>query len=174
MFNPISISVEQIQAKAAQREVAKENAASVFKVLHGFYGNLFLAKFQSGVNDAVTGADLGVESAKGVWGHGLRNYNASVVKAALGQCLIDHPKYPPSLPEFVAMCEAHQPRKTYFEAHGLPKLPPPQLVRVEVRITPVGDGLDWARKIKARREAGDKTVTLGVYRSAMQALGGGQ
>ena len=171
MFKPVNISVEQIQANAAQREVAKENAASVFKVLHGFYGNLFLAKFQSGVNDPVTGADQGVDSAKGVWGHGLRKYSASVVKAALAQCLIDHPKYPPSLPEFVAMCEAHQPRKGYYEEQGLPMLPPPKMVRVEVHIEPVGDGKDQFRKILARHLAGDKTLTQFSLRSAIEVLG---
>ena len=83
MFKPITITAEDIQAKAVQREAAKENVASVFKVLHGFYGNLFLSKFANGVNDEDTGADQGVESAKGVWGHGLRAYGTSVVKAAL-------------------------------------------------------------------------------------------
>ena len=81
MFKPITITAEDIQAKAVQREAAKENVASVFKVLHGFYGNLFLSKFANGVNDEDTGADQGVESAKGVWGHGLRAYGTSVVKA---------------------------------------------------------------------------------------------
>lgn len=171
MFKPITITAEDIQAKAVQREAAKENVASVFKVLHGFYGNLFLSKFANGVNDEDTGADQGVESAKGVWGHGLRAYGTSVVKAALAQCLKDHPKFPPSLPEFVAMCEAHRPRQTYFEAQGLPMLPPPKLVRVDVHIEPVGDGKDQFRKILARHLAGDKTLSPFSVRSAIEVLG---
>ena len=171
MFNPINLNLGDIQAKAAQREGAINAAGNVFKVLHGFYGNLFLSKFANGVNDEDTGADQGVESAKGVWGHGLRAYGTSVVKAALAKCLKDHPKFPPSLPEFAAMCEAHRPRQTYFEAQGLPMLPPPTLVRVEVRIEPMGDGLDPYRKILARFHGGDKTLTRFSVDSAMQVLG---
>lgn len=120
MFKPLTISADAVRAQAAPREAANDNAASVFKVLHGFYGNLFLSKFASGQADE-DGADMGVTSAKGIWAHGLRKYDASVVKAALNQCLTDHPKFPPNLPEFVAMCAAHQPRETY--RHATPALP---------------------------------------------------
>ena len=171
MFNPINVSVADIQARAAQREAAESTATSVFKVLHGFYGNLFLSKFQSGQQDKTTGADLGVESAKGIWAHGLRKYSESVVKAALAQCLTEHPKFPPSLPEFVALCEARQPRKSYYEEQGLPMLPPPRVVRVEVHIEPVGDGKDQFRKIWARHLAGDKTLSPFSVRSAIEVLG---
>lgn len=115
MFKPLTIDVDSIRAQASPRAAADENATSVFKVLHGFYGNLFLSKFASGQVDN-SGADEGVTSAKGIWAHGLRKYSAGVVKAALNQCLTDHPKFPPSLPEFVAMCAAHQPRETYRPA----------------------------------------------------------
>lgn len=124
MFKPLTIDVDSIRQQPAQREAAMDNAASVFKVLHGFYGNLFLSKFASGQvheDGPEKGADMGVTSAKGIWAHGLRKYGAGVVKAALNQCLTDHPKFPPSLPEFVAMCAAHQPRETYV--HTTPALP---------------------------------------------------
>ena len=115
MFKPLTLSVDNVRAQAAHGDAANtssDNVSSVFKVLHGFYGNLFLSKFASGQADNA-GADEGVTSAKGIWAHGLRKYGSSVVKAALNQCLTDHPKFPPSLPEFVAMCAAHQPREVY-------------------------------------------------------------
>ena len=170
MFNPINLNLGDIQAKAAQREGAINAAGNVFKVLHGFYGNLFLAKFQNGQLDD-DGIDQGVESAKGIWAHGLRKYSDGVVKAALANCLTEHPKYPPSLPEFVALCEAHQPRKGYYEAQCLPMLPAPKLVRVEVHIEPVGDGKDQFRKIWARYLAGDKTLTQFSLKAAIEVLG---
>ena len=170
MFKPLNINVEDVRAKSAQREAAASTATSVFKVLHGFYGNLFLAKFQNGQIDKETGFDLGVDSAKSIWGHGLRKYSESVVRAALSKCLADHPKFPPSLPEFVALCEASQPRKTHAELNGFAMLPSPTMVRLEAQIELVGDGKDQFRKIWARHLAGDKTLTQFSVRSAMEVL----
>lgn len=155
MFKPMIVSADTIRNQAgngAQREAAIDNAASVFKVLHGFYGNLFLSKFASGQvheDGPDAGADMGVTSAKGIWAHGLRKYSAGVVKAALNQCLTDHPKFPPSLPEFVAMCAAHQPRETY--QHTTPALPMSGKLRSEYAARARATNEKYAKKAIDKR-----------------------
>lgn len=89
-----------------------EAVNNVFKVMHGFYGNLFLSKFATGSFGA-SGQDQGVVSARQIWAHGLRDMDAATVKAALAQCVERHPEYPPSLPQFMALCRANQPRKVF-------------------------------------------------------------
>lgn len=85
---------------------------NVFKVLHGFYGNLFLSKFATG-QVTQSGEDQGVVSARQVWAHGLRDFDAATVKAALGQCLERHPEFPPNLPQFVQLCMANKVREVF-------------------------------------------------------------
>jgi hypothetical protein len=67
-----------------------EAVNNVFKVLHGFYGNLFLSKFASGEVDE-RGDDKGVLSARQVWAHGLRAFDGQTVKAALSRCIESPP-----------------------------------------------------------------------------------
>lgn len=84
----------------------------VFKAMHAFYGSLWLNKFST---NAVTadGGDEGFESARRLWGITLSRYSVDVVRLALGKCMTAHPEFPPSLPQFVALCEACRPRETY-------------------------------------------------------------
>ena len=42
---------------------------------------------------------------------------------------------------------------------------------MDVPIKPHGDGKDWARKLLARSDAGDKTVSYRALKDAKQALG---
>lgn len=173
MFKPVVVNADSFREQAAhqQSDASAENVANVFKVLHGFYGNLFLSKFASGQVDE-SGADQGVTSAKSIWAHGLRKYGAGVVKTALNSCLTAHPQFPPSLPEFVALCAAHQPRQTYAEENNLPRLAAPaHAAPVElVDFKPKGDMKDWARRLMARHDAGEilKPIQL---RYAREALG---
>lgn len=107
-------------ADAAVRNLRDEppmlNAAdAVFRALHGFYGQLWLSKFATGQVDA-NGNDAGVLGAKAIWAHGLRDFNAIAVKAALRQCLEAHPEFPPSLPQFVSLCRANTPRAAFKPA----------------------------------------------------------
>lgn len=110
--------VANIAAAAVNRAAAQpaptEGANNVFKVMHGFYGNLFLSKFATGQIEARE--DLGIVSARQIWAHGLREFAAGTVKAALAQCLERHPEFPPSLPQFVQLCRANAPRATYKPA----------------------------------------------------------
>ena len=97
-------------------EATAPNAAdAVFRAMHGFYGQLWLSKFATG-QAGPDGADAGVVSAKRIWAHGLRDFDAVTVRHALRQCLERHPELPPSLPQFVALCRANQPREAYRPA----------------------------------------------------------
>lgn len=110
MFKPIVVTPETVAQVAASAEEKRAQANSVFKVLHGFYGNLFLSKFASGqMNDQ--GEDIGVINARSIWGHGLRHFDEPTIKTALSMCMDRHPEFAPSLPQFVVLCRAAAPRK---------------------------------------------------------------
>jgi hypothetical protein len=71
----------------------------------------------------------------------------------------------------VKACEALTPRKTYFEENGLLALPPPKwsacwTCRSSSRAT-----ARTGRKIVARINHGDQTVTRHTRIAAMEALG---
>jgi hypothetical protein len=108
-------SIQDAVATAGQPQPDIDSAGikRVFMVLHGFYGNLFLSKFATGSVDEVTKEDQGMQGARRVWAHGLREYDGETVKAALRRCQERHPEFPPSLPQFVALCEAARPRETW-------------------------------------------------------------
>ncbi|AVQ81677.1 hypothetical protein C4F17_12355 [Variovorax sp. PMC12] len=106
------------QFASAQPQPDEGIVNNVFKVLHGYYGNLFLSKFASGVTDSA-GRDKGVASARTVWAFGLRCFEESTVVRALDQCQERHPEFPPSLPQFLALCAACAPRETYQPANAI-------------------------------------------------------
>lgn len=127
-----------------------DTANNVFKVFHGFYGNLFLSKFTNG-QIGPDGADQGVVSARAVWVHGLRDFDLSTVKTALSRVMDVHPEFPPTLPQFVQLCKACAPRPIYRDT-----LPPPTV-----------DYSEQARKAKERLGAmrasqAAKTTTRGL------------
>lgn len=104
-----------------------EDANNVFRVMHGFYGNLFLSKFATGEVKA-DGSDGGVASARAIWAHGLRDFDLATVKTALARVMDAHPEFPPTLPQFVALCKACRPREAF--QHALPpKAPNPEVAR---------------------------------------------
>lgn len=110
MFKPVLVTTDQFQSAPAATDESTVN--NVFKVLHASYGNLFLSKFATGVTDAKN-RDMGVASARKVWAHTLAGFDDSLVLTALDQCLLDDPKFPPTLPQFIAQCRACMPRKVY-------------------------------------------------------------
>lgn len=113
MFKPVIVSMADVcQAAPFQPQ---ETVNNVFKVLHGFYGNLFLSKFANGMLNAAD-EDTGVISARGIWSHGLRTFTLDTVKTALSRTMAAHPEYPPTLPQFVALCKACAPREAYRAA----------------------------------------------------------
>lgn len=117
MFNPATITPEAVR-RAANDPIPQEAAGNVFRVLHGFYGNLFLSKFATG--DVGPEGDRGVLGARQIWAYGLREFDAQTVKAALAQCMDRHPEFPPSLPQFVMLCRANKPREAFD--HGQPRI----------------------------------------------------
>jgi hypothetical protein len=110
---------------AKEQMTRTDDANNVFRVMHGFYGNLFLSKFATGEVTA-NGGDAGVASARTIWAHGLRDFDVSTVKTALARVISTHPEFPPTLPQFVALCKAFAPRQVYQHA-----LPPPSVDRTE-------------------------------------------
>lgn len=110
MFKPALITIEQIKNKP--ETVSESTVNNVFKVLHGYYGNLFLSKYASGVLDDRK-RDMGVASARTVWANCLTLHDNDVVVTALDRCKTAHPEFPPSLPQFEALCKACAPRQAY-------------------------------------------------------------
>lgn len=106
MFKPVIVTSESV--KSVSQPLPTEAVNNIFKVLHGFYGNLFLSKFATGV--VVDDEDQGIVGARGIWGHGLREFDPGTVKQALARCMQAHPEFPPSLPQFAALCRACAPR----------------------------------------------------------------
>ncbi|HNV58027.1 MAG TPA: hypothetical protein PKH72_00085 [Rhodoferax sp.] len=121
MFKPISISIPTVEKLGQPQSLVVVN--NVFKVFHGDYGNLFLMKFATGqlagasevdaVGQSIEGQDKGVLSARQIWAHALRGFDAATVKAALTQCRMRYPDFPPNLPQFLAICAANKPREVF-------------------------------------------------------------
>ena len=107
MLKPLSVSTESL----GKPQPTTGLAARVFRAMHGYYGALFLSKWANGVVE--NGVDCGVSDAMKVWAYELRRYDAKTVLEAIGRCKTAHPEYPPSLPQFVALCEAVKPREVF-------------------------------------------------------------
>jgi len=157
-----------IKPAAERRAAPTEDANNVFRVLHGFYGNLFLSKFATGEVIA-GGGDGGVASARTIWAHGLRGFDVEVVKTALARTMDTHPEFPPTLPQFVALCKACQPREVYRVALP-PAKPNPEVakkalaaMRASVATTVPADGLSLLKQAIAdavRCAGGDEAAEL--------------
>lgn len=120
------VEIPTIAANKNRDQLSKtDDANNVFRVMHGFYGNLFLSKFATGEARA-DGGDGGVASARAIWAHGLRGFDLETVKTALARTMDAHPEFPPTLPQFVALCKASAPREVYRVA-----LPPAAVDRAE-------------------------------------------
>ncbi len=135
MLKPVVVPMIKSAADRGQASPT-DDANNVFRVMHGFYGNLFLSKFATGEARA-DGGDGGVASARTIWAHGLRDFDLSTVKTALARVMDAHPEFPPTLPQFVQLCKACAPRPVYRDT-----LPPPAIDRAE-----------QMRKAKAHLEA---------------------
>jgi len=107
MLKPLSVSTESL----GKAQPTTDLAARVFRAMHGYYGALFLSKWANGVVE--NGVDCGVSDAMKVWAYELRRYDAKTVLEAIGRCKTAHPEFPPSLPQFVGLCEAVKPRQVF-------------------------------------------------------------
>jgi hypothetical protein len=164
--------IDPTAALRAPRDPLPEQAINnVFKVLHGFYGNLFLSKFATAEVDE-DGGDKGINSARMVWAHGLRDFDGGTVKTALARCLQHHPEYPPSLPQFVALCAACKPREVYRPPVSVPALEMSQELR-DKRIREHREkAADLLRRMKDKPDEGGLTLLKKAIASAV-ADGGG-
>jgi hypothetical protein len=108
MFKPLSASLPNGQRV---QPLPDDAINSVFKVLHGFYGNLFFSKFATG--QVENGEDQGIANARRIWAHGLRDFDADTIRTALRHCQDRHPEFPPSMPQFAALCAAAKPREGF-------------------------------------------------------------
>jgi len=150
MLKPVVVPM----IKPAERQAAPtEDANNVFRVMHGFYGNLFLSKFATG-DVTADGGDGGVASARAIWAHGLRDFDLSAVKTALARVMDAHPEFPPTLPQFVQLCKACTPREVYRVA-----LPPPAIDRVE-QLRKAREHLEAAKAAAATKRAPDGLALL--------------
>lgn len=157
-------------AAAKPRREASPTIRKLFMLLHGSYGNTFLAKFATG-EKSEAGGDKGVNAAMLVWDSALSRFAPDVIEAAAKRLRVEDPNYPPNLPQMERTCAAIEPRKTYAELSGVARLPAPVSAPVQVNVAAVGDGRDWARRILARRDAGDR-ISPACLASAERALKG--
>lgn len=163
-------AVATLAAQSPRAETQNPVIRRLFLHLHGYYGNLFVSKFSTGERDS-TGKDKGIRAAMLVWDSELSKFPSDVVESAMSRLSSESPDFPPNLPQFVRICQACMPRKTYFEENAIPRLAAPETRRVgNVEYEAKHDGKDWARKILAGIEAGDKR-TVTVRKMAMDALG---
>lgn len=103
------VTLDHLKASIPEKAaVPIEVVNQVFKVLHGSYGSLFLAKFSTGELDE-QGKDKGIKSTRQVWAHGLRGMDSKTITSALERVLDVHPEFPPTLPQFIALCKAAKP-----------------------------------------------------------------
>lgn len=91
------------------------NVKRLFMALHGMYGNVVIDKFKTGELDA-EGLDRGIASMQSMWLNGLSQFDAETVKLAIARCADRHQTFPPTLPEFRALCLSLQPRRQPTEA----------------------------------------------------------
>lgn len=119
MSEHIGSAIDRADFGRQQPEAADptKDVRSLFMLFHGFYGNLFLSRYATGDLDA-SGKDKGVKSAMVVWQSDLARFAPDVIRAAADRCKVDHVKYPPTLPEFLTICRALQPRIAHFDKPG--------------------------------------------------------
>ncbi len=128
MLKSVTASLGNAKDVGKSQPINEKAANHVFRVLFGFYGNLFLSKYASGqLNDA--GDDLGVASARKVWAYGMRNFDTATIYAALEKCQTTNPEFPPSWPQFLALLLACRPVEVYKPA--VPEIPMSQELRSE-------------------------------------------
>lgn len=166
MLNPID---PRAALRQPQEPLPADAVNNVFKVLHGFYGNLFLSKFATG--EVENGEDRGVVSARQVWGHGLREFDVGTVKTALSRCITHHPEFPPSMPQFVALCAASKPREVYKPIEQ-PALAMSEELREERRAAERKRLEELAARIKAQPPESGLTLLKQAIAQAV-ACGGG-
>lgn len=128
----------------------EKSAKGLFMLFHGWYGNLLLSRYATGDIDA-RGKDRGTLSAMNVWGVGLSPFDDDIVRAAAERCKLDYPKFPPTFPEFEAICRAIQPRR-----------------RSSDRLV----GIEMSGELRSRQSAQVRAVTMAAYKARLSSQAG--
>lgn len=142
---------------------------NLFLVLQGSYGSLFLSKYSSGLKDD-KGHDKGMRATMKVWAATLSDFASDVIEQAARRVMVEFAEFPPNLPQFVAICKAETPVKTYAQEQGWKALPAPVIEPIKVDLAMQNDGKDWARRILYRAERCDKSVSRYALREARVAM----
>lgn len=131
----------------------------LFDKLKALYGSQFLAKW----------ADVDPSELHRIWSAALERYTGEELADALGGVLKSCP-FPPSLPDFVKLCDEAHARRNPAKQPEQFKLPAPD-TSAEVRaarqkadamLRQMGKakpGLEWARKARARNLSGEHRLT---------------
>ncbi|AXF52926.1 MAG: replication protein P [Caudoviricetes sp.] len=162
--------IHEVKSSAPAGDQVSPGVKSLFLLLQGYYGNLFLSKFSTGVKDSQN-RDLGIRAAMKVWEAALSKFPPFVIETAAKRLTAEHPEFPPNLPQFVKSCEAAMPRKTFAQEQGFTALPAPTVEPIKVDLQDRNDGKDWARRILYRVERNDKSVSPYAHREARLAMG---
>jgi hypothetical protein len=95
----------------------------IFGHMGAYYGSLFADRWK----------DCDIAEVKRVWAESLANFsdNPECFKASL-RSMIDECQFPPTLPEFVALCRKHYVRPPLQQA-ALPDIPPAYTSKEEGR-----------------------------------------
>mgnify|MGYP000866527248 CR=1 FL=1 len=157
------------EAAESTLQTVSATVRKLFMLLHGSYGSLFTSKFTTG--QMAGKYDKGMISAMKVWDAKLSRFSAAVVEEAAAMASKVHKDFPPNLPEFESLCESVVPRKEWAREQGLPRLAAPVSQEIRIVLEPRNDGKDWARRIVARMEAGDASVSYFSGKSARKVLG---
>lgn len=148
---PIAAVIDAAQIGSRPQPERADTSATVkrlFMLFHGWYGNLLIARYNTG-ETGLDGKDRGVASAVKVWQSELAPFAAEDIEAAAQRCRTDHPKYPPTLPEFVSLCKAVRVRPA-VQANGPMKIE-------------MSEGLRSSYTARARAQA------MAAYRAKLEA-----
>ncbi len=167
MFKPVVVDLKNFSS--TRNAVDESCAAQVFKTFHGFYGALFLSKFATGLLDG-KGHDRGIHSAKTVWATALQRFDFATVGAALDACQALHSKFPPTMPEFVGLCIAHQPQT--HTAPAQPRIEMGQALRsaYAAKCRAINAKHAQAAEIKAKGYRPWEPTLTGLYQGIAQAV----
>lgn len=169
MFKPIGVIAAGIGTQPPTSD-SDAGIRRVFMVLHGFYGNLFLNKFSTG--SVESGEDQGIANARRIWAYSLSEYDTDTIKLALRRCQERHPEFPPSLPQFVALCSAIKPREVYR-----PPAPPALTMSPELREELVAKERERLNQLAEEIKAAPQVSGLDLLKQAIAravAEGGGE
>lgn len=153
MFSPLPTLIDSAAIGQQPHAINSEAGSTVkrlFMLFHGWYGNLLISRYNTG-ETGLDGKDKGVASAMKVWQGELARFAAEDIETAARRCQVDHPKYPPTLPEFVAICKAVQPRRAAPESQF--KIP-------------------WSPELKSSYSARARANAMATYRARTMADAG--